>query len=75
MELRKRKSLDDFPHFTVSDLRRGATSDTGYTRFELEGRFDRAVEKISPYDGSFSEPTLKPRTMQRTIYQSSMVAK
>ncbi len=47
--MRKPKTLDDFPHFIVSAVRRGATSDTGYTRFELDGRFDRTIEEIDPH--------------------------
>jgi hypothetical protein len=49
IEMRKPKTLDDFPHFIVSAVRRGATSDTGYTRFELDGRFDRSIERIEPH--------------------------
>jgi hypothetical protein len=47
--MRKAKTLDDFPHFIVSAVRRGPTSDTGYTRFELDGSFDRSIEKIDQH--------------------------
>jgi hypothetical protein len=43
MEVRKRKTLGDFPKFVVPEVRRGATSETGYTSFELEGSFDRIL--------------------------------
>jgi hypothetical protein len=49
IEMSKPKTLDHFPQFIVSAVRRGATSDTGYTRFELDGRFDRSIEKIDPH--------------------------
>src|ERR1700685_2973799 len=42
------KSLADFPHFLVSAVRRGETSADGYTRFELDGRFDRVIREIDP---------------------------
>jgi hypothetical protein len=42
------KSLADFPQFLVSAVRRGETSANGYTRFELDGRFDRIIEEIDP---------------------------
>lgn len=45
----KPKTLEDFPHFIVSRVRRGASAD-GYTRFELEGQFDRWIgEKIQDW--------------------------
>ena len=40
MEIRKPKTLEDFPKFEVTALRRGPTAKEGYTHFELEGRFD-----------------------------------
>lgn len=49
MEIRKPKTLEEFPKFIVAGVRRGATSDTGYTRFELDGSFDRIIEKIDPH--------------------------
>ena len=49
MDSRKLKTLEDFPKFIVTGVRRGATSDTGYTRFELDGSFDRVVEQIDPH--------------------------
>jgi hypothetical protein len=42
------KSLADFPQFLVSAVRRGETSADGYTRFELDGRFDRIIHEIDP---------------------------
>ena len=48
METAKPKTLEDFPRFMVAGLRRGKTSDTGFTRFELDGEFDRIIEKIDP---------------------------
>jgi hypothetical protein len=39
------KTLEDFPHFIVAGVSRGATAADGYTRFELDGRFDRGVEE------------------------------
>ena len=48
METAKPKTLEDFPRFIVAGLRRGKTSDTGFTRFELDGDFDRIIEKIDP---------------------------
>jgi len=45
----KPKTLEDFPHFIVTGVRRGETSATGYTRFELDGNFDRIVENIDPH--------------------------
>ncbi|HYM76702.1 MAG TPA: hypothetical protein VE377_12050 [Candidatus Dormibacteraeota bacterium] len=49
MESSKPKTLEDFPKFIVTAVRRGATSETGYTRFELAGSFDHIIENISPY--------------------------
>src|ERR1700685_2419558 len=43
MEIHKRKTLEDFPKFVVTEVRRGATSEAGYTSFELEGSFDRIL--------------------------------
>jgi hypothetical protein len=48
MDIRKPKTLADFPKFTVAAVRRGETSVTGYTRFELEGHFDRIIKQIDP---------------------------
>jgi hypothetical protein len=46
----KPKSLEDFPQFVVSAVRRGKTSTAGYTRFELEGKFDDIiVNEIDPH--------------------------
>jgi hypothetical protein len=41
MTNKKPKTLDDFPHFTVTHVRRGETSPSGYTEFELEGTFGK----------------------------------
>jgi hypothetical protein len=49
MNARKPKTLEDFPKFEVLEVRRGETSLTGYTKYELEGRFDRVMEL--PVDG------------------------
>ena len=49
MENSQPKTLEDFPKFVVSALRRGPTSDDGYTRFEFDGRFDRVIENIDPH--------------------------
>jgi hypothetical protein len=48
MEAGKAKTLEDFPKFLVTAVRRGPTDTDGYTRFELEGSFDRIIENISP---------------------------
>jgi hypothetical protein len=48
MEIRKLKTLEDFPKFVVTALRRGPTADAGYTYFELEGSFDRTIESTGP---------------------------
>ena len=45
----KAKTLQDFPHFVVSAVRRDFTSEDGLTRFELEGKFDRAIGEIDPH--------------------------
>jgi hypothetical protein len=44
MEIRKPKTLEDFPKFELTALRRGPTAKEGYTHFELEGRFDCTIE-------------------------------
>jgi hypothetical protein len=46
MVVHERKTLDDFPKFLVTSVRRGATSESGYTLFEIEGSFDRVIEHI-----------------------------
>lgn len=48
MEIRKPKTLGDFPKFLVNAVRGCGIDDGGYTRFELDGNFDRAIENISP---------------------------
>jgi hypothetical protein len=47
-EIRKPKTLGDFPKFLVNAVRPYGTNDGGYTRFELDGNFDRVIENISP---------------------------
>src|SRR5690349_24140203 len=49
MPMHKPKRLADFPQFNVSALRRGKTSAAGYTRFELDGKFDRIIADIDPH--------------------------
>jgi hypothetical protein len=44
MESHKRKTLEDFPKLLVTAVHRGATSETGYTSFELQAGFDRVLE-------------------------------
>jgi hypothetical protein len=41
----KPKTLNEFPQFVVAAVRRGGTGSSGYTRFELVGRFDRLIEE------------------------------
>ncbi len=43
------KTLEDFPKFLVTAVRRGATSDDGYTQFEIDGSFDRVIKTVSPH--------------------------
>jgi hypothetical protein len=47
--MHKPKTLRDFPQFIVSAVRRGKTLDAGYTRFEIDGEFDRIVDNIDPH--------------------------
>ena len=49
MPAHKSKTLEDFPHFTASAVRRGKTSAAGYTTFELDGKFDQIIEYIDPH--------------------------
>jgi len=49
MPIPKPKTLADFPQFIVSAVRRGQTSAAGYTRFELDGKFDRIIADIDPH--------------------------
>jgi hypothetical protein len=44
MEIPKPKTVEDFPKFVVTAVRRGAASERGYTWFELEGAYDRNLE-------------------------------
>jgi hypothetical protein len=46
--MHKPKTLEDFPHFIVTAVHRGKTLASGTTRFELDGKFDRVIEKIDP---------------------------
>jgi hypothetical protein len=48
VEIRKPRSLGDFPKFLVTAVRGCGTDTGGYTRFELDGNFDRVIENISP---------------------------
>ena len=48
MPMHKPKTLEDFPQFIVSAVRRGKTSAAGFTRFELDGKFDRIIPNIDP---------------------------
>jgi hypothetical protein len=41
----KSKTLEDFPHFIVASVHRGATTEDGFTRFELSGTFERGIEE------------------------------
>ena len=43
--MRKQKTLADFPRFTVHSLRKYPPGDQGYTDFELEGTFDRTIQR------------------------------
>jgi hypothetical protein len=49
MPIHKPKILADFPHFHVLAVRRGDTFATGYTRFELDGKFDRVIDDLDIY--------------------------
>jgi hypothetical protein len=44
MENHKPKTLEDFPKFAVTAVRRGATSEDGYTWCEVEGASDPILE-------------------------------
>jgi hypothetical protein len=44
MKTPKPKTLDDFPKFLVTALRHSAMSDAEYQWFEIEGRYDDALE-------------------------------
>lgn len=41
------KTLEDFPKLVVTALRRGSTTEEGYTFFECEGRFDQHISITS----------------------------
>lgn len=45
MNPKARKTLEDFPKFSVSQVTCGATNARGFTRFELNGEFDRTIER------------------------------
>jgi hypothetical protein len=47
--VRRLKTLEDFPQFTVATGRLGKTSSQGVTRFELNGEFDGVIEDIDPH--------------------------
>lgn len=44
MNSKPRKTLEDFPKFSVSQLTRVGTDSQGFTRFELNGEFDRPIQ-------------------------------
>ena len=44
MEISSPKTLEDFPKFLVTALRRGPTANEGYIFFQLEGRFDQHIK-------------------------------
>jgi hypothetical protein len=44
-DMSRRKTLADFPRFTVTSLRKQPPNADGYTDFEIEGTFDRVIEK------------------------------
>jgi hypothetical protein len=48
MEIRKPKTLEDFPKFFVTAIHGCGTDNSGHTRFELDGNFNRVIENISP---------------------------
>jgi hypothetical protein len=50
MDIRKPKTLEEFPKFIVAAVRRGETSASGYTTFELDGQFDRVtmIQQVDP---------------------------
>ncbi len=41
----KRKTLAEFPRFTVASLRKQPPNAEGYTDFEIEGKFDRIIQR------------------------------
>src|SRR5260221_2148128 len=49
IEMSKPKTPEDSTKFLVSALRRGPTSDDGYTRFEFDGSFDRVIKNIDQH--------------------------
>jgi hypothetical protein len=48
MPTHKPKTLEDFPQFVVSAVRPGKSSYAGFTRFELDGEFDRIIHNFDP---------------------------
>lgn len=44
MEISSPKTLEDFPKFVVTALRRGPTANEGYILFQLEGRLDQHIK-------------------------------
>lgn len=44
MSSKPRKTLEDFPKFSLSQLIRAGTDSQGFTRFELNGEFDRLIQ-------------------------------
>lgn len=45
MNSKPRKTLQDFPRFSVSQVSRGETNSQGFTTFELRGEFDRIIQR------------------------------
>src|SRR5947207_3310660 len=48
METREPKTLEDLPQFLVTAVRPGPTLESGYICFEVDGRFDFAIESTGP---------------------------
>jgi len=76
MEIRRPKTLEDFPRFTVATVRRFSSSAPGYIGFEIDGTFDRIIEKIDPWfwllfgEGKYvcaSLQSLDEKTMAATL--------
>jgi hypothetical protein len=42
----QKTTLEDFPKFTLTRLSRGKIDLDGFTEFELEGEFNRAIERV-----------------------------
>jgi hypothetical protein len=57
MKVSKTKTLEDFPKLLVAAVLRIGTSEDGYTRFEIEGSFDRVIKNISRIGFGFYLPS------------------